>query len=156
MSEIPLLRIGEAARRSGVSAANIRFYEKQGLLPAARRQDNAYRCYSDADVHRLRFIRMCRAMDMSLEEVATLLSLNWDDPKDCRAATQTVAAHLGHVRQRLAELQALEQELQALHQRCNGDWHAAGRCALLETLHEQADRSHWQVLEAESGAKRHV
>jgi len=146
------LRIGEAAEHSGVSAANIRFYEKQGLLPAAQRQDNAYRSYSSADVHRLRFIRMCRAMGMSLHEVRTLLDLNWDNPQDCRAATATVADHLGHVRQRLAELQLLEQELAALHQRCNGD--GSARCALISALHAHAEEGSWQQLE--NAAKRHV
>ena len=83
MAENVFLRIGEAARHSGVSTANIRFYEKQGLLPAAQRQDNAYRSYSGADIHRLRFIRLCRAMDMSLHEVRILLDLNWDSPQNC-------------------------------------------------------------------------
>ena len=83
------LRIGEAAKLTGVSSANIRFYEKEGLLPAAKRQDNSYRSYSAADLHRLRFIRTCRAMDMSLDEVRTLLALDWSSPGDCCAATQT-------------------------------------------------------------------
>lgn len=150
----PLWRIGEAARHTGVSSANIRFYEKQGLLPAPARQENAYRSYSDADLHRLRFIRMCRAMDMSLAEVRTLLDLHWDSPEDCRAATQTVADHLGHVRQRLAELQALEQALQALHQRCSGAGDA--RCALLAALHDQAEAGPWNVVDKEGSGKRHV
>ena len=51
-------RIGEAARRSGVSAANMRYYEKEGLLSPGGREDNRYRLYSEADVHRLRFIRL--------------------------------------------------------------------------------------------------
>src|SRR2546426_904518 len=105
------LRIGEAAQRTGVSAANIRYYEKQGLLAPALRQDNDYRLYGDADLHRLRFIRMCRAMDMSLDEVRTLLALDGQRPEDCRAASQTVESHLQHVRQRLGELRVLEREL---------------------------------------------
>ena len=68
-------RIGEAAQQSGVSAANIRYYEKEGLLPPGARGDNSYRMYSSDDVHQLRFIRLCRAMDMSLQEVRTLLAL---------------------------------------------------------------------------------
>ena len=154
MAENVFLRIGEAARHSGVSTANIRFYEKQGLLPAAQRQDNAYRSYSGADIHRLRFIRMCRAMDMSLHEVRILLDLNWDSPQDCRAATATVADHLGHVRQRLAELQLLEQELSVLHQRCKGD--GSARCALISALHRHAEEDSWLQLEKDSAAKRHV
>lgn len=101
------LRIGEAAKRTGVSAANIRYYEKEGLLTPALREDNDYRLYGDQDLHRLRFIRMCRAMDMSLDEVRSLLALDGHNPSDCHAASQTVEAHLGHVRHRLQELRKL-------------------------------------------------
>eukprot|EP01041_Mallomonas_annulata_P018925 gene18925-38057_t len=79
-------RIGEAAQQSGVSAANIRYYEKEGLLPPGARGDNSYRLYSGADVHQLRFIRLCRAMDMSLDEVRTLLALDLRKKEDIEAA----------------------------------------------------------------------
>ncbi|PZQ66594.1 MAG: MerR family transcriptional regulator, partial [Variovorax paradoxus] len=79
-------RIGEAAAASGVSAANIRYYEKQGLIAPQGRGDNSYRFYSDDDVHALRFIRLCRAMDMSLDEVRTLLGLDLRRKADCDAA----------------------------------------------------------------------
>ncbi|HEY4664311.1 MAG TPA: MerR family transcriptional regulator [Comamonas sp.] len=145
------LRIGEAANRSGVSAANIRYYEKEGLLEPALRQENDYRLYSDADLHRLRFIRMCRAMDMSLDEVRTLLALDWQNSEDCHAATATINAHLQHVRQRLKELRLLERELLALRSLCDG--HQAP-CNLIAALHAQADAS----LPPEPGThvKRHV
>ncbi|MBX3653691.1 MAG: Cd(II)/Pb(II)-responsive transcriptional regulator [Ramlibacter sp.] len=129
-------RIGEAARRSGVTAANIRYYEKQGLLAAQARGGNDYRLYSDADVHQLRFIRLCRAMDMSLDEVRTLLALDLRRKADCAAASQALDEHLGHVRERLAELRTLEKDLQALRNRCDG---SGGRCHIIEALHERAD-----------------
>lgn len=66
-SNEPRWKIGEASRRSGVGAANIRYYEREGLLAPQARADNDYRLYSEDDVHRLRFIRLCRAMDMSLD-----------------------------------------------------------------------------------------
>jgi DNA-binding transcriptional MerR regulator len=59
-------QIGQAAQRSGVSAANIRYYEKEKLVPARGTGDNGYRLYSDVDIHQLRFIRMLRSLDMSL------------------------------------------------------------------------------------------
>ncbi|MBF6631770.1 MAG: Cd(II)/Pb(II)-responsive transcriptional regulator [Comamonas sp.] len=145
------LRIGEAAKRTGVSAANIRYYEKEGLLAPALRQENDYRLYGEQDLHRLRFIRMCRAMDMSLDEVRTLLALDWHNPADCHAATSTIAAHLQHVRERLKELKALEKQLQSLKVLCDG--HQAP-CNLIAALHAQADVA--LTPEPGSNVKRHV
>jgi len=145
-------RIGEAAAASGVSAANIRYYEKQGLIAPQGRGDNSYRFYSDADVHALRFIRLCRAMDMSLDEVRTLLGLDLRRKSDCRTARTALDAHLGHVRERLAELRALEKDLVALRDRCDG---SDARCHIIEALHELADA---QPAQGERGtrATRHV
>jgi len=138
VSPVPQHRIGEAARRSGVSAANIRYYEREGLLQPQARADNDYRLYSDADMHRLRFIRQCRALDMSLDEVRTLLALDLNNKTDCATASTALEAHLGHVRQRLAELHALEKDLLALRKRCDG---LDGHCHIIEALHQRADEA---------------
>lgn len=145
-------RIGEATRRSGVSAANMRYYEKEGLLNPGGREDNSYRLYSQADIHRLRFIRLCRAMDMSLSEVRTLLALDSGPPTDPHAACHTLDEHIAHVRTRRKELQALEQDLRALRGRCDG---ADAHCHVLDALHEQAD-TQAPVLPANAPRKRHV
>ncbi|NMM90337.1 MerR family transcriptional regulator [Rhodococcus sp. SRB_17] len=145
-------RIGEAARRSGVSAANMRYYEKEGLLSPGSREDNRYRLYSEADVHRLRFIRLCRAMDMSLDEVRTLLALGRDAPADAHAACHTLDEHLAHVRTRLQELEVLEHDLRALRSRCDG---ADAHCRTLDALHAQAD-AQAGGLPGGAAPKRHV
>ncbi|MGO4393268.1 Cd(II)/Pb(II)-responsive transcriptional regulator [Variovorax sp. M-6] len=133
----PAYRIGDAAARSGVTAANIRYYEKEGLIAPPGRGDNSYRFYSDGDVHRLRFIRLCRAMDMSLDEVRTLLALDLRSKADCDAACVALDAHLGHVRERLRELRSLEKDLIALRDCCDG---TDAKCHIIETLHARADR----------------
>jgi len=147
----PGLRIGEAARLAGVSAASIRYYEREGLLPAPLRSDSSYRLYSEADLHQLRFIRLCRTMDMSLDEVRTLLGLDLRDKADCQAARQTLEAHLAHVRQRLVELRALERDLRTLRDRCDG---RGDHCHIIEALHQEADRA--PVSPARGGSPRHV
>ncbi len=144
-------RISQAATLSGVTPANIRFYEKEKLLKPTFRSDNSYRMYSEGDVHQLRFIRACRALDMSLDEVRTLLGLNLNNKADCATARGSLDAHLGHVRARLAELKALEKDLKALRGRCDG---LDTTCHIIEALHERADlppkRGHT------SPGKRHV
>ena len=54
------MNIKQASEQSGVSAPNIRFYEKEGLLTPARRQGNDYRDYTAGDVRTLKLIRMLR------------------------------------------------------------------------------------------------
>ncbi|CAN7338104.1 Cd(II)/Pb(II)-responsive transcriptional regulator [Acidovorax sp. LjRoot129] len=153
LAQSPQYRIGEVARQSGVSAANIRYYEKEGLLVAGAREDNSYRVYNGDDVHRLRFIRLCRAMDMSLDEVRTLLALDWSRKADCEAARDTLDDHLQHVRSRLAELQALEADLQALRSRCDG---SQAHCHIIEALHERADAQPVAASTTTGVGKRHV
>lgn len=151
--DLPRWRIGEAAKRSGIAAANIRYYEKEQLLSAGVREDNQYRLYTDGDLHRLRFIRLCRAMDMSLDEVRTLLALDGARKADCVAANTTLDAHLGHVRERLAELQALEHELMQLRSQCDG---TDSYCHIIEALHAQADEPLPEGLQGGPASKRHV
>lgn len=128
--------IGRAAKLSGVSSANIRFYEKEMLIGRHGMGVGSYRIYSDEDVHQLRFIRQLRSLDMTLAEVRTLLCLDLRKKRDCQTARDTLDAHIGHVRERLKELKALEKNLINLRSRCDGqDEH----CHIIEALHAQAD-----------------
>ncbi|MGB4118127.1 MAG: Cd(II)/Pb(II)-responsive transcriptional regulator [Polaromonas sp.] len=145
-------KIGEAAKQSGVSAANIRFYEKTHLLGAQGRSDNSYRMYSDSDIHLMRFIRACRALDMSLVEVRTLLGLDLNNKWDCDTARGALDEHLAHVRERLGELKLLEKDLKALRGRCDG---LDTTCHIIEALHERADALPKKPQPAKAG-KRHV
>ena len=128
--------IGQAAKMSGVSSANIRFYEKEKLIRPYGISANSYRFYSDEDVHQLRFIRQLRSLDMTLDEVRTLLDLDLRNKTDCVTARDTLDAHIGHVRERLKELKILEKNLIDLRSRCDGE---GEHCHLIEALHAQAD-----------------
>jgi DNA-binding transcriptional MerR regulator len=115
----PHLRIGQAAQASGMSTASIRFYEQHGLLSPALRADNGYRHYSAQDVDRLRQIRTCRSLDMSLDEVQQLLNAPVDAPEGCKITAQVLSQHLQHVEDRITELQELQSRLMALMALCN-------------------------------------
>jgi len=112
------MKIGELAKAAGLPVETVRFYEKQGLLPAPARRENNYRRYDEQALQRLRFIGNCRALDMSLDEVRTLLDFIEHPRSDCSPVDALVAEHLGHVRQRMAELKALEKQLKLLQSAC--------------------------------------
>lgn len=73
MSFFELVDIGEAARRVGVSAAALRLYEREGLLPKAPRSAAGYRRYSPEDLLRARWIRRARRAGLSIREIAAAL-----------------------------------------------------------------------------------
>ena len=68
------MNIKQASEQSGVSAPNIRFYEKEGLLTPARRQGNDYRDYTAGDVRTLKLIRMLRMLDVPLPVIQRVLN----------------------------------------------------------------------------------
>lgn len=114
----PTLRIGQVAQASGMSTASIRFYEQQGLLSPAMRASNGYRAYSAQDIERLRRIRTCRSLDMSIQEIQVLLNVPGDTASACEVTSQVLLQHLDHVAQRIEELQELKSRLEALQALC--------------------------------------
>ncbi|MBR0026177.1 MAG: MerR family transcriptional regulator, partial [Clostridia bacterium] len=65
------MTIKEVEERCGMDRANIRFYEKEGLVSPVR-QENGYRDYSEADVQMLLRIKLLRSLHFSLEEIRKL------------------------------------------------------------------------------------
>jgi len=124
--------IGEAAKRSGVSAKMLRHYESLGLLGTVNRTDSGYRLYSAADVHTLRFIKRSRDLGFSMAEIAELVNL-WQDHSRASASVKQVAQkHLDDLAQRIEAMQAMQRSLQNLLHHCHGD----GRpdCPILDDL----------------------
>ena len=63
------MRIGEAAKETGLSVSNIRFYEKKGLLRPRRKEESRYREYGTEDIRRLKEIMLLRKMGISVESI---------------------------------------------------------------------------------------
>jgi Cu(I)-responsive transcriptional regulator len=119
--ERALHNIGEASALAGVSAKMIRHYESIGLIPEAARTFAGYRLYSDADVHRLQFIKRARTLGFSIKQIEALLSL-WDDRSRASADVKRLAkAHAAELAQRIEEMQAMQRTLETLARRCHGD-----------------------------------
>ena len=114
------MKIGELAKVAGCGVETVRYYEKEGLLPTAlRNEENNYRHYDQHHLQRLTFIRRCRALDMTHVEIRTLLQASTDPDASCDSINELIDAHLLHVQRRIAELQALESQLVDLRSHCD-------------------------------------
>jgi Cd(II)/Pb(II)-responsive transcriptional regulator len=129
------MRIGELAARTGTETQNIRYYEREGLIPEPARGTNGYRSYGNTHLERLAFIRHCRALDMSLADIRTLLHFVAHPREECGDVDRLVEDQLRRVKARLKSMRALERQLKALRAQC-----AAGRtarqCGILHELLE--------------------
>lgn len=106
------MRIGELAERAGVSTRTLRYYESRGLLPA-RRAVNGYRVYGEGDLRLVEQIRTLQDAGFGLEETRPFVEcLQAGYPAgDCCPASLAV------YRRKLAELDALIGQLQAVRDR---------------------------------------
>ena len=127
------MQIKQLSQATGVEVETIRYYEKQGLLPAPARLENGYRDYDPAHLERLAFIRHCRALDMPLASIAQLLGVLDEPTGDCSEVDALVAEQLERVRARLKSMRALEKQLLQLQARCGGT-HESGECGILHEL----------------------
>lgn len=115
------MNIGQAAKRTGLSAKMIRYYESIGLLKPASRSDSGYRLYQQQDLHALAFIKRSRDLGFSLEEVAKLLTL-WQDRHRASADVKALAnEHIADLNRRIDELVSLRDTLSELVAHCQGD-----------------------------------
>lgn len=130
-----MLKIGQLAARTGCPIETIRYYEHEGLLDAPARSNGNYRLYGKAHVERLSFIRHCRSLDMTLEEIRTLLRFRDSPHENCEGANQLLDQHIGHVAARIADLNTLARQLKSLRRRCRAA-KAARDCGILNKLGE--------------------
>lgn len=115
---VHVLSIGALAKAAGVTTPTVRYYEEIGLLPKAGRSASGQRVYDGTDLQRLTFIRRCRNFGFPIEQVKLLAGLSISPDRDCIEARDIASAHLADVRAKLAELRALEKNLEGFVDQC--------------------------------------
>lgn len=127
------LKIGELAKRTDLLVETIRYYEQKGLLPDPPRSDGNYRLYSDTHLERLQFIRHCRSLDMTLEEIRNLLRFRDAPDQNCGEVNALLDEHIQHVGRRIKELKLLQKNLKGLRNLCRQE-QATKDCGILQSL----------------------
>ncbi len=134
------MKIGELSAASATPIETIRYYEREGLLPSPGRSQGNFRVYEPAHQERLQFIRHCRGLDMSLDEIRVLLGVKDAPGSSCGDVNSLLDEHIGHVSRRIKELRLLERQLKDLRQRCS-EARTSDQCGILTGLAQAAHDS---------------
>lgn len=124
--------IGQLAAAAGIDLETVRYYERIALMPPPPRTEGGHRCYDQAHVRRLAFIRHARNLGFGIEDIRALLSLTEPGQRSCAEVQQIGSAHLAEVRLKLAHLTRLESLLSDTLDRCSGE--ATPACPVLDML----------------------
>ena len=108
------LKIGELAKRSGVTTKTVRYYELLGLLPKPQRTDSGYRLYDEKDVDRLVFVRKAKELGFSLTDVAGTLAVADSQGAVCIHVLALVDQRIEEIDELVDGLREFQQELRGL------------------------------------------
>ena len=115
------MRIGELARATGIKVETIRYYEREGILPAADRTDSNYRDYAPGHLSVLTFVRRARQLGFGMAQVRRLLALSDRADKPCGDIDLLVRDQIAEVDRKIADLTALREEMSQMLGGCHGE-----------------------------------
>ncbi len=100
------MKIGELAKRSGLSAHTIRYYERIGLLPYADRTPSRHRDYDASILNWIAFLDRLRTTGMPIRDMRVYANLRAQGPATTAGRRTLLERHRDRVRAHIAELQA--------------------------------------------------
>ncbi len=115
------MNIGAAAKAADLPVKTVRYYADIGLVIPIGRSDSGYRQYTETELAKLIFARRTRAFGFSIDETRELLSLYQDRNRSSSNVKAIAQGKLGEIEQKMAELQALHNQLSHLVGACHGD-----------------------------------
>ena len=129
-----VLSRGALAKETGVNIETIRYYEKAGLMPDPPRSAAGHRLYDGTQLKRLYFIRRCRELGFSLDEIQGLLDLVDSEHYTCAEVQERTTRHLANTQQKIRDLRKMERTLKAMVSQCSGGM--VPDCPIVDMLFE--------------------
>lgn len=127
------MTVGRTARLADVGIPTMRFYERAGLLPKAKRTAANYRLYPADAVARIRFIRRAQHLGFTLKEIKSLLELRVSPKSGCSDVRRLAGEKVTDIEARIRSLQKMRKALLKLAEQCDAGRGDPG-CPLLKFL----------------------
>ncbi len=129
------MMIGEVSRRTGCNIETIRYYERIGVLPQPPRSKGGHRVYAESHLKRLAFVQRSRGLGFTQKEVRGLLKLVDGGDFTCGEIKEIALAHADEVRQKISDLQRMENVLSNMAAECDGG--TVPDCPIIDALFQE-------------------
>jgi DNA-binding transcriptional MerR regulator len=129
--------IGDVSRRTSIKIATIRYYEQVGLLPAPSRSERNRRCYSEAAIRRLTFIRHARTLGFEIVTIRELLELQDEPDRPCDDIDALAREHWATIEEKITRLSTLRREIKRMLKSCGGG--RVAECRVVESIGQSSD-----------------
>lgn len=129
------MKINELSKSTHTNIETIRYYEKQGVLPPPKRLANDYRFYDEESIEQLNFIKKCRMLGFSLENIRELNRIRFST-KDHYQADQLVLNQLIQVENKISQLLEIKAFLQSI---VTENEHNEEECKAIEGLKSECN-----------------
>ncbi len=136
---VRMLKIGQLASRSGLTARNLRFYADAGVFGELPRSPKGYRLFPSEAVHWVRILQASQAAGFSLDEIQELLRALRQDSVPCQHVREALENKLGALETKLTEIQLLVEILRTTLGTPDGQSSELG-CNLMDILLAEATR----------------
>lgn len=139
------LKIGEAAKATGLSIDAIRFYQRERLVRQTARTEGGFRLFGADDIQTLCFIRKAQELGFSLSDIRQLVYLESGKDETCSHVRDLLEQKLAAVRGKMGELKKLEGKLKLGLRKCNQELESKrecrdGHCPVLEEIRQAIEK----------------
>src|SRR5713101_1588115 len=133
------LRIGEIAKRAGVSIDTMRYYERLKLLPRPRRSSGGFLLFAPEHIERVKFIKQAQDLGFSLDEIKGLLTTG--GAAECRKVRDLLQRKLTELDDRLKAMKGFRRVLARHLSACDAELEGHGNSACCPVLPVTQERS---------------
>jgi len=126
--------IGDMSKQTGCKVETIHYYEKIKIMFEPPRTPGGHRIYSLTDVKRLNFIRKCRNLGFTIEQVRELLRFIDEPDHYCGEVKAMAMVQFRAVQDKINELKHLQEALNTMITECKGENYTIDNCPIIDAL----------------------
>lgn len=130
------ITVGVLAAETDCNVETVRYYEKSGLMPEPSRSEGGHRLYTLDHIKRLTFIRKCRELGFSIEQVKNMLRFIDEPGHACSEVKLMTLQHAKEIQQKIEDLKRLEKALNSMAEQCAREEYTAEQCPIIDALYQ--------------------